>query len=69
MRRTLRCFLALGVLLLTANPASANPALPPLLPPIREWWPIPVAMVFVGMAVALVRIWRRSDGWPRDPQE
>ena len=59
--------LALGVLLLAANPAAANPGLPPMVPPIRDWWPIPVALVFVGMAVALVRIWRRgSDRWPTD---
>jgi hypothetical protein len=60
----------LGVLLLAAAPASANPALPPLLPPIRDLWPAAVAMVFVGMVMMLVNIWRRSSNrWPGDPQE
>jgi hypothetical protein len=69
MRSDLYCVLALGVLLLAATPAAANPELPPLVPPIREWWPIPVALVFVGMAVMLVLIWRRSsERWPGDSQ-
>ena len=60
--------LVLGVLLLAAPRAVANPAMPSMFPPVRDLLSIAVAMVFVVMAVMLVRIWRGAGKYPHDPE-
>jgi hypothetical protein len=68
MRRGVLFALALGVLLLATPRAAANPAMPSLFPPVRDLLSIAIAVVFVVMAVALVRIWRGAGKYPPDSE-